>query len=143
MADAQELLEQVTPGNRLISKLQLCMKDLDYPGVTLSHKNKVNIQALKNDMQQYIDQLTARREWIIGLVKQIPDLEAQLVLQLRYGLFGMSTTKKPWNDMPEVMHYEIQTIYRRHRTGIDYLNEILEKEGVPEWHVGENATSKN
>ena len=94
-------------------------------------------------MQQYVDQLTARREWLIGLVKQIPDLEAQLVLQLRYGLFGMSTTKKPWNDMPEVMHYEIQTIYRRHRTGIDYLNEILEKEGVPEWHVGENATSKN
>ena len=32
MVDAQELLEQVTPGNRLISKLQLCMKDLDYPG---------------------------------------------------------------------------------------------------------------
>lgn len=123
--DAQELLEQIIPGNRLILKLQSCMKDLDFPGVTLSHKNKVGIQAFKDDIQRYIDHLIAQRERLIRLVKQIPDVEIQLVLQLRYGLLGNETKKMSWLDIPPLLNYEMDTLYKRHRKGIDYLNTIL------------------
>ena len=113
----------------MILRLQVCLNELEFPGVQLSNSNKTNIQALKDAIQHQIDQIITRREWLVGLVKQIPDLEAQLVLQFRYGLFGFSTTKTPWNDMPDKMHYEMETIFRRHRAGLEYLNELLEKGG--------------
>lgn len=128
MADAQELLEQITSGNRLILKLQSCMNDLDFPGVTLSHKNEVDIQAFKDDIQRYIDQLIAQREKIVSLVGQIPDVEVQTVLKFRYGLYGNETKKMPWFDVFEIMHFESRAVYDRHRKGIDYLNRLLEQE---------------
>ena len=143
MADAQELLEQVTKNNMQCIMLRAYIGKLVFPGVTLSPSTKAKVQAFKDDLQQCIDQLTAQREWLGNLVKQIPDGESQLVLQLRYGLLDNATKKMPWLDIPPIINYELETAYRRHRTGIDYLNEILEKEGVPEWPVGENATSKN
>lgn len=143
MADAQELLEQVTKNNMQCIILQACIGNLVFPGVSLSPSTKAKVQAFKDNLQQRMDQLTARREWLVGLVKQIPDGESQLVLQLRYGLLDNTTKKMPWLDIPPIINYELETAYRRHRTGIDYLNEILEKEGLPEWHVGKNVTSKN
>lgn len=143
MADAQQLLEQVTKNNMQCIILRACIGNLVFPGVSLSPSTKAKVQAFKDDLQQCIDQLIAQREWLGNLVKQIPDGESQLVLQLRYGLLDNATKKMPWLDIPPIINYELETAYRRHRTGIDYLNEILEKEGIPEWHVGENATSKN
>lgn len=143
MADAQDLLEQITKNNMQGIILRVCIGNLVFPGVTLSPSTKAKVQAFQDDIQRRIDQLTAWREWLGNLVKQIPDGESQLVLQLRYGLLDNATKKMPWLDIPPLMNYEMDTIYRRHRTGIDYLNEILEKERVPEWPVGENATSKN
>lgn len=86
------------------------------------------IRAYQAGIQKYIDHLTAQREKVVGLVKQIPDGEIQLVLQLRYGLFGDGTKKMPWYDIPALMNYEMETIYRRHRKGIEYLNTLLECE---------------
>ncbi len=64
----------------------------------------------------------------MSLVKQIPDGEVQLVLQLRYGLLDNAIKKMAWYDMPPLMNYEVETLYRRHRKGIDYLNMLLESE---------------
>lgn len=82
----------------------------------------------QENVQGRIDQLTAQRETVLALVEQIPDGEARLVLQLRYGLLDNATKKTPWLDIPALMNYEMETIYRRHRKGIDFLNTLLESE---------------
>lgn len=141
---AEIMLDSVTKSNRLINYLRFC-KEHPIPPLRLDLRpsTKSTIKAFQENVQGSIDQLTAQRETVLALVEQIPDGEARLVLQLRYGLLDNATKKTPWLDIPPIINYELETAYRRHRTGIDYLNEILEKEGVPEWHVGENATSKN
>lgn len=93
----------------------------------LSNETKARIQSFQNNLQRRIDQLTAQRETVLALVEQIPDGKARLVLQLRYGLLDNATKKTPWLDIPPLMSYEMETIYRRHRKGIDYLNMLLEQ----------------
>lgn len=94
----------------------------------LRPSTKVSIKAYQDGVQNYIDRLTAQNEKVVSLVKQIPDGEVQLVLQLRYGLLDNAIKKMTWYDMPPLMNYEIETLYRRHRKGIDYLNMLLESE---------------
>lgn len=132
MADptkAEIMLDQVTKSNRLIRRLQLCM---DHPispiHLDLRPSTNAAIRAYQKEIQTFIDGLTAEREKVVALVKQIPDGEARLVLQLRYGLLDNATKKTPWLDIPPLMKYEMETIYRRHRKGIDYLNTLLESE---------------
>ena len=141
---AEIMLDSVTKSNRLINYLRFC-KEHPIPPLRLDLRpsTKVSIKVYQDGVQNYIDRLTAQNEKVVSLVKQIPDGEVQLVLQLRYGLLDNATKKMPWLDIPPIINYELETAYRRHRTGIDYLNEILEKEEVPEWQNGENATSKN
>lgn len=126
---AQMLLEQVTTGNKLIRRLQAVKAHpLGPVPVKLSISNKTKIQAFRDDVQQHIDQLTAQREQVAALVEQIPDETAQLVLQLRYGLLGCETKKTQWLDMPELVNYELTTVHRYHRKGLDLLEDMLEKE---------------
>lgn len=124
---AEIILDYVTTGNMQIKILQAVIDNLSFPGVELSNETKARMQSFQNDLQRRIDQLAAQREKVVGLVKQIPDGEVQLVLQLRYGLLGSTTKKMPWLDIPPLMNYEMETIYRRHRKGIDYLNVLLEQ----------------
>lgn len=141
---AEIMLDSVTKSNRLINYLRFC-KEHPIPPLRLDLRpsTKASIKAYQDGVQTFIDRLTAQHEKAVSLVKQIPDGEVQLVLQLRYGLLDNATKKMPWLDIPPIINYELETAYRRHRAGIDYLNEILEKEGIPEWPVGENVTSKN
>lgn len=126
---AEIMLNQVTKSNSLIRQLELC-KNHPIPPVRLDllPSTKASIKAYQNEVQTFIDRLTAQREKAVALVRQIPDGEARLVLQLRYGLLDNATKKTPWLDVPALMNYEMETIYRRHRKGIDYLNTLLENE---------------
>lgn len=132
MADptkAEIMLDQVTKINALIRRFQLC-KDHPIPPLRLDLRpsTKSTIKAFQENVQGRIDQLTAQRETVLALVEQIPDGEARLVLQLRYGLLDNAIKKMAWYDMPPLMNYEVETLYRRHRKGIDYLNMLLESE---------------
>lgn len=130
---AEIMLDSVTKSNGLINQLQT-VKNHPIPPVRLDLRpsTKAKIQAFQENVQGRIDQLTAQREQIVSLVEQIPDGEAQLVIQLRYGLLGHETKKMAWYDMPALMNYEVETLYRRHRKGIDYLNMLLENEVKPD-----------
>lgn len=132
MADptkAEIMLDQVTKINALIRRFQLC-KDHPIPPLRLDlwPSTKSTIKAYQENVQGRIDQLTAQRETVLSFVGQIPDGEVQLVLQLRYGLLDNAIKKMAWYDMPPLMNYEVETLYRRHRKGIDYLNMLLESE---------------
>ena len=130
LTKAEIMLNQVTKSNSLIRQLELC-KNRPIPPLRLDLRSstKSTIKAFQENVQGRIDQLAAQRKTALSLVGQIPDGEVQLVLQLRYGLLGNATKKIPWYDMPSLMNYEVETLYRRHRKGIAYLNEMLEKEG--------------
>lgn len=123
------MLDSVTKSNRLINYLRFC-KEHPIPSLRLDLRpsTKVSIKVYQDGVQNYIDRLTAQNEKVVSLVKQIPDGEVQLVLQLRYGLLDNATKKTPWLDIPALMNYEMETIYRRHRKGIDYLNTLLGSE---------------
>lgn len=126
---AEIMLDSVTKSNRLINYLRFC-KEHPIPLLRLDLRpsTKVSIKVYQDGVQNYIDRLTAQNEKVVSLVKQIPDGEVQLVLQLRYGLLDNATKKTPWLDIPALMNYEMETIYRRHRKGIDYLNTLLGSE---------------
>ena len=134
LTKAEIMLNQVTKSNSLIRQLELC-KNRPIPPLRLDLRSstKSTIKAFQENVQGRIDQLTAQRETVLALVEQIPNGEARLVLQLRYGLLDNATKKTPWLDIPPLMNYELETLYRRHRKGIDYLNTLLENE------VGENG----
>lgn len=127
LTKAEIMLNQVTKSNSLIRQLELC-KNRPIPPLRLDLRpsTKSAIKAFQENVQGRIDQLTAQRETVLALVEQIPDGEARLVLQLRYGLLDNALKKMPWLDIPPLMNYEMDTIYRRHRKGIDYLNTLLE-----------------
>lgn len=129
LTKAEIMLNQVTKSNSLIRQLELC-KNRPIPPLRLDLRpsTKSTIKAFQENVQGRIDQLTAQRETVLALVEQIPDGEARLVLQLRYGLLDNAIKKMAWYDMPPLMNYEVETLYRRHRKGIDYLNMLLESE---------------
>ena len=129
LTKAEIMLNQVTKSNSLIRQLELC-KNRPIPPLRLDLRpsTKSTIKAFQENVQGRIDQLTAQRETVLALVEQIPDGEARLVLQLRYGLLDNAIKKMAWYHMPPLMNYEVETLYRRHRKGIDYLNMLLESE---------------
>ena len=87
LTKAEIMLNQVTKSNSLIRQLELC-KNRPIPPLRLDLRSstKSTIKAFQENVQGRIDQLTAQRETVLALVEQIPDGEARLVLQLRYGL---------------------------------------------------------
>jgi len=86
---AEIMLDQVTKSNQLIKRLRFCM---DHP-IPLVHLNllpstKASIRAYQDEVQTFIDCLTAQREKILALVKKIPDGEVQLVFTVALWTFG-------------------------------------------------------
>lgn len=127
LSPAEIMLDSLVPAQCLIRRLEGILKaPLPYAGISLSNSTKATIAALRDDMQNRIDELTAQREKTVALVKLIPDPISRNVLELRYGLVGSGCEKVPWLDMEELMNYGRHSIFRYHRKGVDQLNQILE-----------------
>lgn len=126
---AELLLKQLPTGQRLINRLKVCMdEDMAPRKATLSNSNRAKIQAFRNEIQEYIDQLAAQREQVISLIEQIPDQEQQLLLNLHYGVIGNAQRATPWEEVAEYFGFwNMEPIYRRRKAAINALNKILEK----------------
>lgn len=129
LSPAEILLDSLVPAQRLIKRLQDILKaPVPYVGIDLSQPTKAKIAAFQDNIQSRIDELTAQREKIVGLVKLIPDTTARTVIELRYGLVGSGYEKMPHFKIGEKLNYSEKTIFRYHQRGIDQLNQILEGE---------------
>lgn len=129
LSPAEILLDSLVPAQRLIKRLQDLLKaPVPYVGIDLSQPTKAKIAAFQDNIQSRIDELTAQREKIVGLVKLIPDTTARTVIELRYGLVGSGCEKMPHFKIGEALHYSDKTIFRYHQKGIDQLNQLLEGE---------------
>lgn len=126
LSPAEILLDSLVPAQRLIKRLQDILKaPVPYVGIDLSQPTKAKIAAFQDNIQSRIDELTAQREKIVGLVKLIPDTTARTVIKLRYGLVGSGCEKMPHFKIGEALHYSDKTIFRYHQKGIDQLNQLL------------------
>lgn len=126
LSPAEILLDSLVPAQRLIKRLQDILKaPVPYVGIDLSQPTKAKIAAFQDNIQSRIDELTAQREKIVGLVKLIPDTTARTVIELRYGLIGSGCELMPYPDVCETLAYENQTIFRYRKKGVDQLNQIL------------------
>ena len=127
LSPAEIMLNNSAKIEPLIKRLRaVLMVPVPYVGIDLSQPTKAKIAAFQADLQRYIDELSAQREEVVGLVKLIPDTTARTVIELRYGLTGSGCQKVPWLDMEELMNYSRHSIFRYHRKGVDQLNQILE-----------------
>ena len=128
LSPAEILLDSLVPAQRLIKRLQDILKaPVPYVGIDLSQPTKAKIAAFQDNIQSRIDELTAQREKIVGLVKLIPDTTARTVIELRYGLTG-SGREMSWVQMEMQIPYCMQSLYRYHKKGIAQLNQLLEEE---------------
>lgn len=128
LSPAEILLDSLVPAQRLIKRLQDILKaPVPYVGIDLSQPTKAKIAAFQDNIQSRIDELTAQREKIVGLVKLIPDTTARTVIELRYGLTG-SGREMSWVQMEMQIPYCMQSLYRYHKKGIAQLNQLLEGE---------------
>ena len=131
LSPAEIMLDSLVPAQRLIRWLQdILITPLPYVGIDLPRHTKDKIAAFQGEIQSRIDELTAQREKIVGLVKLIPDTTARTVIKLRYGLVGSGCEKMPHFKIGEALHYSDKTIFRYHQKGIDQLNQLLEGEKV-------------
>ena len=131
---AEQLLNQLPASQRLIHRLKACQNDDMAPrGIQLSNSNRKKIQAFVDDLQTHIDQLTDQRRKTLSLIDRVSDPEAHIVLFWRYGV--EENKLMPWMDIAEKMHYEPATLYKYHRRGLDYIDQLLESRKDGETHA--------
>jgi len=131
MADtspAEIILNNSVNTNQLIRQLQGVIKaPVPHVDVVLFPATKAKIAAFQDDLQGYIDKLTAQREKVVALIQQIPDQTAQNVLLMRYGLTKSGQGLTSWVKLELELGYSQSNLFRVHRKGIEQLNQILKK----------------
>lgn len=125
LSPAEILLNNSTKIEPLIKRLRAVLMA---PVIDLSRQTKAHIAAFQANLQGHIDELSAQREKVAELVKQIPDQTAQEILSMRYGLTG-SGREMTWVQIEMRVPYSTQSLFRYHRKGIAQLNEILKNGG--------------
>ena len=73
---------------------------------------------IKNDIDALVDFKTEA----IEKIKTIPNVELQMLLELRYICF------KPWDEIAEEMGFSLQHIFRLHSNALQEFSKILKDE---------------
>lgn len=127
---AEIMLNSLPPAQLLIKRLQDVLKNTEPPkGISIYPETNAKIAAFRDDLQGRIDELTTQREKAVALIKRIDNLDAQLVILLRYGFIGPSYEKMPYPKICENMNFENETIFRYRKKGIEQLNQLLRDGG--------------
>ena len=102
-------LEQVTSLRNLAAKASSTLSDVAPSGTRNVHRMEdiiIKIIDFENEINADIDRLVALKREITGVIKAVPNLEYQTLLELRYLCF------KSWEQIAIEMNYSIQHIYR-------------------------------
>lgn len=76
---------------------------------------------LKAELDQDVARLMALKQEIAGVVKAVPDVRLQMLLELRYLCF------QPWDKIAEEMHCDIRWVYRLHNKALEAVGELRGK----------------
>lgn len=102
-------IEQVASLRNLVTKATSTLSDSAPSGSRNIHRMEdviVKIIDFENDINAEIDSLVDLKREITSVIKAVPNLEYQTLLELRYLCF------KSWEDIADEMNYSIQHIYR-------------------------------
>lgn len=102
-------IEQVASLRNLATKATSTLSDSAPSGSRNIHRMEdviVKIIDFENDINAEIDSLVDLKREITSVIKAVPNLEYQTLLELRYLCF------KSWEDIADEMNYSIQHIYR-------------------------------
>ena len=102
-------IEQVMSLRNLAAKATSTLSDVAPSGTRNVHRMEdiiIKIIDFENEINADIDRLVDLKREITGVIKAVPNLEYQTLLELRYLSF------KSWEQIAIEMNYSIQHIYR-------------------------------
>ena len=116
-------IEQVMSLRNLAAKATSTLSDIAPSGTRNVHRMEdiiMRIIDLENEINADIDALVALKREIVSTIKSVPNLEYQILLELRYLCF------KPWEQIAVEMGYGIDNVFRLHQKALKDL-EVGEK----------------
>ena len=116
-------IEQVMSLRNLAAKATSTLSDAMPSGTRNIHRMEdiiMRIIDLENEINADIDDLVALKHEIVKVIKSVPNLEYQILLELRYLCF------KPWEQIAVEMGYGIDNVFRLHQKALKDL-EVGEK----------------
>ena len=116
-------IEQVMSLRNLAAKATSTLSDAMPSGTRNIHRMEdiiMRIIDLENEINADIDRLVALKREIVSTIKSVPNLEYQILLELRYLCF------KPWEQIAVEMGYGIDNVFRLHQKALKDL-EVGEK----------------
>ena len=116
-------IEQVMSLRNLAAKATSTLSDAVPSGTRNVHRMEdiiIKIIDFENEINADIDRLVALKREIVSTIKSVPNLEYQILLELRYLCF------KPWEQIAVEMGYGIDNVFRLHQKALKDL-EVGEK----------------
>ncbi len=116
-------IEQVMSLRNLAAKATSTLSDAMPSGTRNIHRMEdiiMRIIDLEDEINADIDALVALKREIVSTIKSVPNLEYQILLELRYLCF------KPWEQIAVEMGYGIDNVFRLHQKALKDL-EVGEK----------------
>ena len=111
-------IEQVMSLRNLAAKATSTLSDATPSGTRNIHRMEdiiMKIIDLENEINADIDSLVALKHEIVNVIKSVPNLEYQTLLELRYLCF------KSWEQIAVEMGYGIDNVYKLHRMALKML----------------------
>ncbi len=82
----------------------------------------VRLMDEEESLNEAIDRLVDLKSEVSEVLTLIHDPDCQLLLELRYLCF------RGWDEIAEVMHFHIRTVYKLHGRALQKLAEVLDSE---------------
>ena len=82
----------------------------------------VRLMEEEESINAAIDRLVDLKREVNGVLKQIHDPDCQLLLELRYLCY------RSWEDIAEIMHMHIRTVYKVHGRALIKVDAVLKSE---------------
>ena len=80
----------------------------------------IRLMEEEESLNAAIDRLVDLKREVSGVLKQIDDTDCQLLLELRYMCY------RSWEEIAEVMHMHIRTVYKVHGRALLKVEAILQ-----------------
>ena len=116
-------IEQVMSLRNLAAKATSTLSDAMPSGTRNIHRMEdiiIKIIDFENEINADIDRLVDLKREIVSTIKSVPNLECQMLLELRYLCF------KPWEQIAVEMGYGIDNIFRLHQKALKEVDKTIQ-----------------
>lgn len=96
--------------------------------VTSLEDQIIRLMEEEESLNQAIDRLVNLKSEVSEVLTLIHDTDCQLILELRYLCF------RSWEEIAEVMHFHIRTVYKVHGRALQKLQDVLGSEDYRRIH---------